>query len=352
MFGAAATKNIYAAEIDCEDPANLDRVFLELENLTCSEGDGVNYTATTTNCKGSGINGGDYTATLTGPFGQTIGSATGAFGYVGSLILGDENTKTVNLSFTPTVQGGAIITANMSAQFLPPAGNAITITDTTNCTYEESVQCDSSTIGNCGVAGGCPTPSQRCCVEGNPENCNGGPQPPVCVEDPTCLDETACSPPNQSDPACDQFCEGNAKGFCDDSGQCTCQEISCETDLDCMTKCPTVLGGICQGDGTCTCLGSRRPDAGRGKDLSPLSDEQITRLLQIIYRALYPIALGVGFIIIVKAAYTLMTSQGSPDKVTKGKDELTSAIMGVLFVLLAAGILRMIVSSILGGPID
>ena len=119
-----------------------------------------------------------------------------------------------------------------------------------------------------------------------------------------------------------------------------------------MTKCPTVLGGICQGDGTCTCLGSRRPDAGRGKDLNPLSDEQITRLLQIIYRALYPIALGVGFIIIVKAAYTLMTSQGSPDKVTKGKDELTSAIMGVLFVLLAAGILRVIISSIFGGPID
>ena len=43
-----------------------------------------------------------------------------------------------------------------------------------------------------------------------------------------------------------------------------------------------------------------------------------------------------------------MTSQGDPQKVSKGKEDLTSAIMGLLFVLLSIGILRVIINGIVG----
>jgi hypothetical protein len=58
--------------------------------------------------------------------------------------------------------------------------------------------------------------------------------------------------------------------------------------------------------------------------------------------------LFIGIAFIVKAGYTLMTSEGNPQKVKDGQEELTAAIIGTFFILLSVAILRVIIRSILG----
>jgi len=43
-----------------------------------------------------------------------------------------------------------------------------------------------------------------------------------------------------------------------------------------------------------------------------------------------------------------MTSEGNPQMVQQGQEQLTAAILGIIFILLSAAILRVIISSILG----
>lgn len=68
-----------------------------------------------------------------------------------------------------------------------------------------------------------------------------------------------------------------------------------------------------------------------------------------VYRLMLPISVGlIGIPIVVMAGYAIMTSQGDPMRVKSGKEELTAAIAGILFLLLALSILRIILKSFLG----
>lgn len=73
------------------------------------------------------------------------------------------------------------------------------------------------------------------------------------------------------------------------------------------------------------------------------------QLLGAILNLLYPVAIGIGVAFIIIAGYQIMTSEGQQDRLREGKEKLTSAIIGMIFVLLSATILRVIISSILGG---
>ena len=46
-----------------------------------------------------------------------------------------------------------------------------------------------------------------------------------------------------------------------------------------------------------------------------------------------------------------MTSEGNPQKVKEGQEELTAAIIGTFFILLSVAILRVIISSVLNVPV-
>ena len=76
-------------------------------------------------------------------------------------------------------------------------------------------------------------------------------------------------------------------------------------------------------------------------------DSLLTSLVQKFYNVVLPLAVIMGFLLILKAGYALMTSQGDPSKVSEGKEDLTSAIMGLLFVFLSIGILRVIIKGII-----
>lgn len=80
-----------------------------------------------------------------------------------------------------------------------------------------------------------------------------------------------------------------------------------------------------------------------------LSDVQ--EISKIIYNIVFPLAILLGMFFIIKSGYTLMTSQGEPRKAQEGKEQLTSAIMGLIFVLISAVILRVIFNSLIGGGV-
>lgn len=71
-------------------------------------------------------------------------------------------------------------------------------------------------------------------------------------------------------------------------------------------------------------------------------------LFALARNLILPIAVGLGLFLIIINGYKLLTSEGDPQKVQDGKEGLTSAIIGTIFVLLAGTLLRAILTGLLG----
>ncbi len=72
----------------------------------------------------------------------------------------------------------------------------------------------------------------------------------------------------------------------------------------------------------------------------------ITRVFGIILS----LAGGIALILIIVSGYRLMTSQGNPEKVQAAREQLTSAIVGLLFIIFSVAILQIIGVDILRIP--
>lgn len=59
---------------------------------------------------------------------------------------------------------------------------------------------------------------------------------------------------------------------------------------------------------------------------------------------------GVAFILIVFGAFQVITSSGDPDKVKAGKDKITSAVSGLIFIIFSLFLLQLIGVKILNIP--
>lgn len=125
----------------------------------------------------------------------------------------------------------------------------------------------------------------------------------------------------------------------------------------CLDGGTPVPGGCC-GGANCTAYTDGNSYCG---DPFAIFDEPVTpaeydgaiidyeSFLQNIYRLMLPIAIGlIGIPIVAVAGYAIMTSQGDPMRVKSGKEELTAAIAGIIFLLLALSILRIILRNFLG----
>jgi len=51
---------------------------------------------------------------------------------------------------------------------------------------------------------------------------------------------------------------------------------------------------------------------------------------------------GIAFILIVFGAFQILTSSGDPDKVKSGRDLITAALSGLLFILFSVFLLQLI----------
>ena len=124
-------------------------------------------------------------------------------------------------------------------------------------------------------------------------------------------------------------------------------------------NCTPCCSGICEfSDRNYRCVG-HGPEGDPGDDpnyAKELQDaryrgpyfERLEDVIIPVAKLLYYAALVVGIGVIVYAGYILMTSEGNPDRVKEGKDWLTSAVLGILFILLSAAILRIIIRIFLG----
>lgn len=96
------------------------------------------------------------------------------------------------------------------------------------------------------------------------------------------------------------------------------------------------LPKVCNEKGCSTALG----------DISTDPAGFVSRLFAI----LLSLAGGIAIILIILSGYRLMSSGGNPEKVTAARDQLTSAIVGLLFVIFSLSILQIIGVDILRIP--
>jgi len=51
---------------------------------------------------------------------------------------------------------------------------------------------------------------------------------------------------------------------------------------------------------------------------------------------------GIAFLLILKGSFTILSSRGNPEGLAKGKDSITSAVLGLLFIILSVTTLQII----------
>jgi len=114
-------------------------------------------------------------------------------------------------------------------------------------------------------------------------------------------------------------------------------------------------GGVCLDAGYVCCVSGDDdyvPPITSGSypdfDYGGVRFSDLQAIITPIAKILYYTALVVGVIFIIYSGYMIMTSEGNPQRVQQGQEQLTAAILGITFILLSAAILRVIITSILG----
>jgi hypothetical protein len=169
-----------------------------------------------------------------------------------------------------------------------------------------------------------------------------------CAKGEQCIHKT-CTP-------CGKGCCKGGGNFCNvDLKACKidCTDISgacggagqCHPDSKCVS-------GSCVFDASCVKYPPPPPPPAAGSHpdfvYAGLKFKDLQVVLAPIAKILYYAALVVGVLFIIYSGYIIMTSEGNPQQVQQGQEQLTAAILGIIFILLSAAILRVIITSILG----
>ncbi len=216
------------------------------------------------------------------------------------------------------------------------------------------------TADDCGI-GGCG--SGDYCVIGPPN------------WTPTCVPSSVCNGGQCA--VIGQVCNVNTRPCCDTSQSCSfipyagtkvCTSGNmCEPGQHSQCNSTCSLGGRCEildinnpdAGGTCVCNTDATLPPGSLINIADESAEPPTytgpiidyeSFLQNVYRLMLPLTIGLGGIpIVILGAYRILTSQGDPKAVKEGKEDMTEAVKGILYILLALSILRIILRNFLGG---
>lgn len=104
---------------------------------------------------------------------------------------------------------------------------------------------------------------------------------------------------------------------------------------------------VCDGTGyVCECDSGYTPVLGNLIYNGPLITD-LDLLINPVLKILYYGGLGIGLFFIIFSGYNLMTSGGDPNKTQSAKEQLTAAVLGILFILLSSTILRIIIGDII-----
>lgn len=237
----------------------------------------------------------------------------------------------INTTCTPNACGGSCPTGTVCG----PAGNA----------------CFPAACGQCGAA------ACQCTYTPGAPTCSG------CSTGQTCQPNGSCGNAGPgwcgnagctTDEQCENFLPGSHCNF--DTGNCVtwaaCTPGSCD---DCDS------GLVCDGTGTqcvqagCGQCGNPACPPNTSQDPGVLCPTCVIdygnpdEILGLAYRIVTPIAVIIGLFLVVSCAYKIMTTHGDPRELQEAKECITSAIIGLVFILLSVSILRLVINSILAG---
>lgn len=206
---------------------------------------------------------------------------------------------------------------------------------------------DSGTVGGCGTAGGCSSsPCLKCnqmtdmsgvttysCMSPIPAN--------ACDEEPGC----STTPPATCG-------AGSTVNDCGPSAGCGCGQMCYKDTTNSTYYCSD--NSSCDNDPVDNCFYTpdpiiNSPTGPTDFNYSGLKFANLEAVIAPVAKILFYAALVVGVLLIIYSGYILMTSEGNPQRVQQGQEQLTAAILGIMFILLSAAILRVIINSIILG---
>lgn len=243
------------------------------------------------------------------------------------------------------------------------------VVDADNCSKPDYQAKATVSSGRSNISGKCD------CI---PVDSSGTPL--VCKPPSNCTTNTECSAPtNCGTYVCLGFIQGRTPGRCvDGTNLCSKANQTCSTNTDCTgggTGCslytcwkisnknnacrlglqPTSTGTSCTPeqirDGKCTGAAGIVCDSnGSVGVLTAIGciPTDPTNLVKTILRLAIGMAGGIAFLLMLIGAFQMIISTGNPEALQAGKDRFSSAILGLLFVIFAVLLLKIIGVDILG----
>ena len=111
-----------------------------------------------------------------------------------------------------------------------------------------------------------------------------------------------------------------------------------------------VIAGQSCGQQVCKLTQVCMPKAGSSTEKECVeAKDTFSRVFTPMANILTGVAVISGFFLLVIAGYKIMTSQGNPQNLQEGKDMLGAVIPGLIFVLIASSILRVLIKVLISG---
>jgi hypothetical protein len=82
--------------------------------------------------------------------------------------------------------------------------------------------------------------------------------------------------------------------------------------------------------------------------LGPINVSTGASFVTALFRVILSLVGGIALLIIIYSGYSFTISQGNPEKIKAAQETLTSAIIGLVFIILSTTILQIIGVDILG----
>lgn len=126
--------------------------------------------------------------------------------------------------------------------------------------------------------------------------------------------------------------------------------LCCDTDTECKTPAPASLPGSSSGGGVKPAPCGDGAGKGIQTALGCIPTEDPNQFAAWFLKLALGIGGGIAFLLIIFGTLKIITAGGSPDGIKNGSEMITSALMGLLFILFSVFLLHLIGVDILQIP--
>jgi len=217
---------------------------------------------------------------------------------------------------------------------------------------------------SCNCVPGIGQPGLPACVDTSPPGCSMGEtcqcdaeidafseeiigcKPGICVLKPA-PSPIPILPATKCNKACNNNCTSTCVGIPDEYS-CKVQKVSGGIELCCCYP-PRKFPGEISGTQPAPCK-QGEPGEGIQTALGCIPTKDPAQFVGWLLGAAIKIAGGIAFLLIILGAIKILTSAGNPENVKAGQELITSALMGLLFIIFSLFLLELIGVKILNIP--